>query len=185
MSPFMISFVSSLVASLGGGLAAATALAAWLGSVWKERIARVEAALIQVDIDLRLRRIEVYQPLWELTALLPRWPRDPHVTYEDLFKFSEDLRKWYFSGGGMYLSRTTHQKGYYPLQQELERVLSQTKAGELSQLSHDDYGSVRDCCSSLRSHLAEDIASRRDSFNGQTPPNMPNIKIQRAGRRNG
>lgn len=181
----MIDFVSSLVASLGGGLAAAAALAAWLGSVWKERMARVEAALIQVDIDLRLRRIEVYLPLWELTALLPRWPRDLHVTYEDLFKFTEDLRKWYFSGGGMYLSRTTHQKGYYPLQQELQRVLSRRNTGEHSQLSHDDYDSVRDCCSSLRTHLAEDIASRRDSFYGQTPPTMPNIKIQRAGLRDG
>lgn len=156
--------VAALLASLGGGLVAAGALATWLGSVWKERIARIEAALIQVDIDLRLRRIEVYKPLWELTALLPRWPRDPDVTYEQLLKFTEALRKWYFAGGGMYLSRTTHKSGYYPLQQELERVLGQKKTGKLSHESPDDYGAIRDRCSTLRSHLAADIASRRDSF---------------------
>jgi hypothetical protein len=156
--------VATLLASLGGGLVAAGALATWLGSVWKERIARTEAALIQVDIDLRLRRIEVYKPLWELTALLPRWPRDPDVTYEQLLDFTQSLSTWYFAGGGMYLSRTTHRDGYYPLQEELERVQRQGKTGKLSQSSPDDYGAVRDRCSTLRSHLAADIASRRDSF---------------------
>ena len=155
---------SSILASLGGGLVAAGALAAWLGSVWKERITRTEAALINVDVDLRLRRIDVYKPLWELTSLLPRWPRDPDVSYEQLLAFTEALRKWYFAGGGMYLSRTTHKNGYYPLQQQLERVLSQKKSGKLSIESPDDYGNIRDCCSTLRSHLAADIASRRDSF---------------------
>jgi hypothetical protein len=156
--------VSTLLASLGGGLVAAGALATWLGSVWKDRIARTEAAAIQVDVDLRLRRIEVYKPLWELTAVLPRWPRDPDVTYERLLEFTESLRKWYFAGGGMYLSRTTHKDGYYPLQQELERVLAQKKTGRLSHESPDDYGAIRDCCSTLRTHLATDIASRRDTF---------------------
>lgn len=42
-------------------------------------------------------------------------------------------------GGGIYLSRTTHQSGYYPLQQELERVLSQGKHGALSHDAPDDY----------------------------------------------
>lgn len=157
-------FVSAILASLGGGLVAAGALATWLGSIWKERIARTEEALIQVDIDLRLRRIEVYKPLWELTALLPRWPRDPDVTYEQLLEFTEALRKWYFAGGGMYLSRTTHKNGYYPLQQELERVLSQKRSGMLLHESPDDYGAIRDCCSTLRTHLVADVASRRDSF---------------------
>lgn len=156
--------VRVVLSSLGGGIVAAGALATWLGSVWKERIARTEAAMIQVDIDLRLRRIEVYKPLWELTALLPRWPRNPDVTYEQLLEFTEALRKWYFAGGGMYLSRTTHNNGYYPLQQELERVLGQKKTGKLSHESPDDYGAIRGCCSTLRTHLAADIASRRDSF---------------------
>ncbi len=156
--------VTTVLASLGGGIVAAGALAAWLGSVWKDRIARTEAALVQVDIDLRLRRIEVYKPLWELTALLPRWPRDTEVTYEHLHTFTEALRKWYFAGGGMYLSRTTHKEAYYPLQQELERVLGQGKVGKLSHKSPDDYVAIRDRCSTLRSHLATDIASRRDSL---------------------
>lgn len=156
--------VATLLASLGGGVVTAGAMAAWLGNVWKERIARSEAALIQVDVDLRLRRIAVYEPLWKLTALLPRWPRNHDVTYEELLGFSEALRKWYFDGGGMYLSRTTHANGYYPLQQALEKVLSQHKAGKLSHESPDDYAAIRDRCSTLRSHLAADIASRRDAL---------------------
>jgi hypothetical protein len=49
--------VKTLLASLGGGLAAAGAMAAWLGSVWKERIARIESASIQIDLDLRQLRL--------------------------------------------------------------------------------------------------------------------------------
>lgn len=158
--------VAALLASLGGGVAAAAAMAAWLGSVWKERIARSEAALIQVDVDLRLRRIAVYEPLWKLTALLPRWPRNDDLSYEELHRFSQALRQWYFDGGGMYLSRTTNANGYYPLQLALEKLLSQHKTGKLSHESPDDYGAIRDCCSTLRSHLAADIASRRDALTG-------------------
>ena len=156
--------VKTLLASLGGGLAAAGAMAAWLGSVWKERIARIESASIQIDLDLRLRRIDAYKPLWELTALLPRWPRNTDVTYEQLLELTEAFRKWYFAGGGMYLSQTAHKQGYYPLQQELERVLGQRKTGKVSHESPDDYGTIRERCSILRSHLAADVASRRESF---------------------
>src|SRR5262249_11060585 len=115
--------ITTLLASLGGGLVAAAALATWLGSVWQQRIARDDAALVESAMDLRRRRIRVYKPLWALTALLPRWPRNPEVTYEELLGFTKALRKWYFDGGGIYLSRTTHDQAYYPLQQELERVL--------------------------------------------------------------
>ena len=158
--------VRTLLTSIGGGLAAAGALAAWLGGVWKERISRTEAALVQVDIDLRLRRIEVYKELWELTALLPKWPRDKTVTYEQLLTLTHSFRDWYFHRGGMYLSRTTHRDGYTPLQDELARVLGQGKTGELSQESPDDYEVVSARCSSLRSLLAADIAARREPMAG-------------------
>ena len=43
-------------------------------------------------------------------------------------------------------------------------MLSQHKAGKLSHESPDDYAAIRDRCSTLRSHLAADIASRRDAL---------------------
>ena len=155
--------ISTLVASVGGGLVTAGALAAWLGSVWKDRIARAEMAAGLVDVDLRTKRIAVYKTLWAHTKILPRWPRDQGVTYEHLLVFTHTLRDWYFTGGGMYLSRTTHRDGYTPLQDELERVLEQSKAGLLSQSEPDDYEAIRGKCSNLRSLLAADIESRRES----------------------
>ena len=144
------------------GLATAAGLAGWLGSIWKERISRLEAAHAQIDVDLRTRRIEVYKDLWEKTALLPRWPKDEKVTYADLLKFTINLKDWYFMTGGMYLSRTTHDEGYFPLQKELEKVLNKGKDGPLSLENPNDYEAIRDKCSALRSLLARDIQSRRE-----------------------
>ena len=39
---FNSDLISTLVAAVGGGLVTAGALAAWLGSVWKDRITRAE-----------------------------------------------------------------------------------------------------------------------------------------------
>ena len=112
---------------------------------------------MQIDVDLRTRRIEVYKDLWQETALLPRWPRDEKVTYADLLKFTSALKEWYFKTGGMYLSRTTHDEGYFPLQKELERVLNQGKDGPLSLELPNDHESIRDRCSKLRSLLSMNL----------------------------
>src|SRR5688572_16910516 len=105
---------------VGSGAVGATAT--WFG----ERLARrYEHALARteetyrraletratIDLNLRELRLPAYQPLWKLTAVLPRWPRaegpayeGPPVTYEDLRTFSAALRDWYFDQGGWLLS---------------------------------------------------------------------------------
>jgi hypothetical protein len=61
--------------------------------------------------------------------------------------------------GGMYFSRSTHDKAYSPLQDALAEVLSANSSGVVSDA---DYERIRKCCSTLRSALADDIESRRE-----------------------
>jgi hypothetical protein len=152
MSPFE-TIVTSVVSAIGGSSIVLAAMSAWLGKVWSERIARVENLLGQIDIDLRERRIETYKDLWEATAVFPKWPRAIAVTYEDLLKFSQVLRQWYFHRGGMYLSRTTHRDGYTVLQTTIEDILRAHPSGVILE---GHYDLVRERCSSLRSYLATD-----------------------------
>jgi len=155
------SVLYSALAAAGGSAVIVGALAAWLGSVWKERIARTETLFGQIDTDLRQRRIEVYKELWELTALLPKWPRDETVTYDRLLSFSHDLRKWYFFRGGMYLSRTAQRDGYATLQDKVAEILQGKPSGALSTVHYD---TVRERCSYLRTLLTADIESRREAL---------------------
>ncbi len=110
-----------------------------------------------IDTDLRDRRTKVYDILWKKTELLPKWPRAPSVTYEKLSKFSEELRDWYFRDGGMYLSRQA-QKSYVNLQETITDILKVKKNGKITD---DDYDTIRDKCSALRTELTNDILSRR------------------------
>ncbi len=159
MSP--LELVGTIISAAGGSAVIVAGLAAWLGKVWAERISEAQRRLGEVDLDLRKRRIPLYAEVWKLTSVLPKWPRDPNVTYENLLTFSEALRDWYFHKGGMYISRSTHEDGYAPLQDTLEVVLSPNKTGRLSD---PDYEAVRERCSNLRTHLAGDIESRREGL---------------------
>ena len=101
----------------------------------------------------------MYRELWSATSTLPKWPKASGLTYEQLLTFSETLRDWYFMKGGMYFSRSTHDKAYSPLQDALAEVLSAKSSGVVSDA---DYERIRKCCSTLRSALADDIESRRE-----------------------
>lgn len=150
----------AVLAAVGGGGALVLGLAAWLGKVWGDRLAQAQKYAGEIDLDLRRRRIEVYAPLWRATSLLPKWPRDETVTYEQLAQLGRDLRRWYYEVGGMYLSRTTHDEGYGPLQGAIAGIVDEARSGPLSP---GDYEAVRKRCSALRSLLAADLESRRDS----------------------
>lgn len=163
MTPLEV--VAAVISAAGGSAVIVAGLAAWLGKLWLDRITNLHKLLGEIDVDLRKRRIEVYSDLWKLTSVLPKWPKDQNVTYEQLLTFSQALRSWYFERGGMYLSRTTHSKGYSPLQDALQSVLSPEKSGKLSE---SDYDTVRDRCSFLRTCLASDIESRRKGLDSKS-----------------
>lgn len=151
--------ILTVLTAAGGSAVVLAALAAWLGKVWADRIAQNQKFQADIDVDLRIRRIAVYQELWTATSLLPKWPKTPGITYEQLLKFSENLRDWYFMKGGMYFSRSTHDHAYTPLQDALAEVLESNKSGVISD-AH--YEKIRKACSTLRSALAGDIESRRE-----------------------
>jgi hypothetical protein len=157
MGPLEI--ILTVLTAAGGSAVVLAALAAWLGKVWADRIAQNQKLNADIDVDLRVRRIDVYQELWSCTSLLPKWPKASGVTYQQLLAFSQTLRDWYFMKGGMYFSRSTHDKAYSPLQDALAEVLSAKSSGVVSDA---DYEKIRRCCSTLRSALADDIESRRE-----------------------
>ena len=112
-----------------------------------------------VDTDLRQRRIPVYAELWEKTGILPKWPRDPQLTYERLRNLTAEFRDWYFKEGGMYLSQGARE-GYGNLQDSLSEVLKPEMVGVVSD---KDYEAVREKCSALRTELTKDLLSRREA----------------------
>ncbi|CAN7749496.1 hypothetical protein LJR084_006800 [Variovorax sp. LjRoot84] len=154
-----IEIIMTLITAAGGSAVIVAGLAALLGKVWIDRIVQTQKLLQEIDIDLRTKRIGVYEELWKSTAILPKWPKATDVTYEQLLLFSEGLRKWYFEKGGMYLSRSTHKRAYGPLQDALAEVLRIHKTGPVSV---EDYETIRSRCSALRTALASDIESRRE-----------------------
>lgn len=110
------------------------------------------------DTDLRQRRIPEYTKLWALTRLLPKWPRSENVTGHDLHAFTEALRDWYFSGGGMFLSAESF-KAYSGLQDCLAEFLA-GQSGPVKPITPPEYDRIRQYCSALRTELTADIVSR-------------------------
>ena len=154
-----LEIILTVLTAAGGAAVVLAALAAWLGKVWADRIAQNQKFHADIDVDLRVRRIAVYQELWTATALLPKWPKASGLTYEQLLTFSQTLRDWYFMKGGMYFSRSTHDDAYGPLQDALAEVLKSNSSGVISD---EHYEQIRRACSTLRSALAGDIESRRE-----------------------
>jgi hypothetical protein len=155
-----VEIILTVLGAAGGAGVIVAGLGAWLGKVWADRIAHAQKLAGEIDLDLRKRRIEVYTELWEATAVLPKWPRAQDVTYEAMLALSHTLRHWYFHRGGIYLSRTTHRDAYAPLQDTLAEVLKTNSAGPVSD---EHYERIRTRCSALRTALANDIESRRES----------------------
>lgn len=109
------------------------------------------------DIDLRERRIKVYEELWQKMELLPIRPRADNVSYKELMGFNMALRDWYFQKGGIYLSRNT-QKAFASLQGIIAEILKTKPSGILKD---KDYDAIAGICSSLRTEMTTDILSRK------------------------
>jgi len=106
---------------------------------------------------LQTERMVSYRPLWQLTSLLPKWPRSTDVKYNDFQVLSSGLRDWYFKdGGGMFLSRNA-MTAYAALQDSLTAIVERNPA---ENISDEHYSAVRELLSSLRSALARDIGAR-------------------------
>jgi hypothetical protein len=82
----MDGIISGLIAAIVGGVSGY--VSAFLTNVIERRK--------EIDEGVRSVRTVRYAQLWRATVLLPKWPRDEAVTYEDVGKLSEEFRGWYF-----------------------------------------------------------------------------------------
>ncbi len=138
-------------------------ISALVGAVVSYVLAVIQHILeVQTKVDERLRqnRFTVYKVLWEKTGLLPQWPRSTIVTYEKLTGLSEDMRDWYFTQGGIYLSAQAR-KSYGDAQEAIQMVLQKEQTSEtIPELQYDD---LRSTLHKLRTQLTQDLLSRRSA----------------------
>jgi len=113
---------------------------------------------LQLDAETRKERWEVYKKLWNMMAIVPKWPRDENLTYQQLIAFSGQCRDWYFTVGGFHLSRPS-QKAYNAMQQTITDA-AKGKAGT-DKVKDDKYEGVQEKCSELRTQLTLDLHSRQ------------------------
>jgi hypothetical protein len=112
-----------------------------------------------VDTDLRQRRFDAYQKLWQMTEIFPLYPIRSQVRYGDLLPFAEELRDWYFKVGGILMSKDTRDT-YFKAQNELKGHIAKNR----SDIIEDEvYEHIRMACSRLRTELTDDLLSRRDA----------------------
>jgi len=115
----------------------------------------------KIDETLLDTRTKLYKPLWLQTQLLPKWPKAQNLTSEQLTKFSESLRNWYFAEGGIYLSQPAR-KAYGKLQEELTNAVQ--SPGSTPHVTDSHYDAIQKRCSRLRSQLTKDLMSRTRIF---------------------
>ena len=142
------------------GLSALVGLVSgFLGAMGKSFIER----RTKIDEGLLAKRAEVYGELWKMTGILPQYPRDDKLTYENLAAQSEALRDWYFQkSGGIYLSRDS-QRIYMAFQKTINDLLKGQEASLDRQVLPADYERARVAGSTLRSSLTDDLHSRSES----------------------
>jgi hypothetical protein len=106
------------------------------------------------DKDLRARRLEHYLRIWPEFAPLAT-TKTQGLTKEELGRFSDVLRQWYFTGAGVYFSRSAMDV-YNILQREIANVADPDHA-----LTEREVAVIRFFASSLRTRMTEDLGTRR------------------------
>jgi hypothetical protein len=106
----------------------------------------------KVAEGVRDERIRTYPAVWERTSVVSRWPRTD-ATREHATHLHLDLRTWYYSGGGLFLSEDTQDR-YEHLQVVLEAVIARNPSEPLQ------YDSLMDAAHWFRAGLAEDLRTR-------------------------
>lgn len=132
--------IIGLVIGLGVGAVLAIIIA-WLSD--RQKVAE----------EVRDERIRTYPAVWERTSVVSRWPRTD-ATRDHAVHLHLDLRTWYYSSGGLFLSEDA-QEQYEHLQVVLEALIAQDPAEPL------EYDELMDAAQWLRDGLAEDLRTRR------------------------
>jgi hypothetical protein len=118
--------IAAVIAVLGViGTAVASTIAVMIKGRKDREIADLKVGqdlLIEYDKDLRERRITCYEKLLNLMLPLAKYPEPEPFTYSKLSLLSTNLRRWYFDGGGLYMSEKTRDK-YFDLQDGFKIVI--------------------------------------------------------------
>ena len=147
--------MESLWSALVGG--AVGAVVAAVGTFWQAWV----AAKVRVDEGLREKREKDYLALWQLTGVLPLWPK-AEVSYAELDERSRALRDWYFAGGGLYLS-TEARLAYGEAQKALSAAIEAAPDPAALLDRGGDYDRLQAVLSALRTELTRDLLSRERS----------------------
>ena len=107
----------------------------------------------KVAEGVRTQRIAAYPAAWRRTGVVSRWPRTD-AGREHVLRLHEDLRRWYYTEGGMYLS-TRARKRYEHLQLVLGSFLLQPESNIA-----DHYVSLMEAASYFRTGLTKDLETR-------------------------
>jgi hypothetical protein len=113
----------------------------------------------QYDIDLRKRRIGAYKKLWELLEPLSKYSPPGPVTLSVLRELSADLRHWYFTAGGIFLSEKTREP-YFNLQQGLEAAIACHPKKNADEVPDETLKVLKALGSRLRTSCTDDVATR-------------------------
>jgi hypothetical protein len=153
-SPPMPAALLSLITGLISG--AITAVVTYYSTYAKARL----DLTIEYDKELRKSRLEVYRELWILLKPLARYSAEQPLSREIATRTSEQMRDWYFSGAGMYLSRHSREP-YFALKDALQHVIDDTGPLDPKLVTR-----VHHAGTALRAELSNDIGTRRQSFLG-------------------
>jgi len=158
--PTLITAVLALAGTIAVALSTARSNRATAQATAEQgrELARLESQIEvrkEIDLDLREKRETKYLDLWKLGEIMPKWPRNTGLTVHDVERLRVSLQTWYFGGGGMYLSKSSR-AAYGDLQEQIAQVL----AGDPTTIGLEQYESMRDRFSLLRSQLTDDLQSR-------------------------
>lgn len=108
-----------------------------------------------LEVELRRQRLDAFRKLWALSQPLAKYGRSEPVTPAVIVRLSQDLRRWYFEEGGMFLSDASRDS-YFEFQESLKKVI-ESKGSDETSLDDATFESLRKKGSQLRTTL-------RDSF---------------------
>lgn len=110
----------------------------------------------KVAEGVRDQRIRTYPAAWERTGVVSRWPHTD-ATPAHASRLHLDLRKWYYSGGGLFLSEDARER-YEHLQVVLEAIVAQDPDHPLEQ-----YDDLLEAAHWFRLGLADDLRVRHSN----------------------
>ena len=114
------------------------------------------------DISLRTDRLATYRELWAALQPLAKYARPGPVTYRVLGSLIDELRRWYFHTGGIFLSSGAR-AAYFALMDELREVLAKAPNDPSRELDFAAFQMLRELGSDLRTAMVEDVQTRRGS----------------------